>query len=83
MPKVRKNALHRYWAANKEKLAKYGITIDPDTRKLQTPNIGITLGTYLETAEIAKICNGYMRIQDVSKKMTHDILAEKFQDKLI
>ncbi len=81
--KIRRNALHRYWEANKDKLARYGISIDPDTRKLETPNIGITLGSYLSSAEIAKICNGYMRMQDVSKKITHDILSEKMQDKLI
>jgi hypothetical protein len=83
MQKVRRNALHRYWEANKEKLAGYGITIEPDTRKLSTPNVGITLETYLETAEIAKICNGYMRMQDMTEKMTQEILAEKMQDKLL
>ena len=80
--KVRKNALHRVYAEMKDRIEAAGFTLDPDTRKLQSGNVGYTLRSYSSSAECKKMILGVIRPIEMSAKISKEIINETIKRKL-
>lgn len=80
---VRRNALHRAGEDMARELADYGFTLDADARTLTTPMGVYTFRERMTRTECRAFMRRYTRMVDMSRKITHDIQAERMQDPLL
>lgn len=64
-------------------MIKYGFRIDREARILHTPVGTHYFPPYSTKAQCMKAIRGKIRLIEESKKITHEIVAEKIQDKLL